>query len=125
MDTACCVATLLFAGSFLERHWGAWPLVAPAGAMLDGPQFAGRGVQRFARRAFRRPVTASDVAPYVAIVKQRMDAGAAFQDAMLGAYRGILTSPDFMLLREPAGKLTAHALATRLSMLRHTVIFGI
>jgi Protein of unknown function (DUF1592)/Protein of unknown function (DUF1587)/Protein of unknown function (DUF1595)/Protein of unknown function (DUF1588)/Planctomycete cytochrome C len=85
--------------------------VDSANPAADAPRL----LQRFARRAFRRPVTVSDVAPYVAIVKQRMDAGAAFQDAMLGAYRGILTSPDFMLLRETAGKLTAHALAARLS----------
>ena len=78
---------------------------------------AQRLLQRFARRAFRRPVSAEDIAPYAAIVKQRLDSGAAFQDAMLAAYRGMLTAPDFLLLREPAGKMTAHGLAARLSYL--------
>lgn len=78
---------------------------------------AERLLQRFARRAFRRPVSAGDIAPYAAIVKLRLDSGAAFQDAMLAAYRGILTAPDFLLLREPTGKLGAHALAARLSYL--------
>jgi hypothetical protein len=76
-----------------------------------------RLLQRFARRAFRRPVNADDIAPYATIVKQRLEAGAAFQDAMLAAYRGMLTAPDFLLLREPAGRLDAHALAARLSYL--------
>lgn len=69
----------------------------------------------FARRAFRRPVSAGDVSSYVAIVKTRLEGGAAFQDAMLSAYRGILTAPEFLLLREAPGKLGAHALAARLA----------
>jgi cytochrome c551/c552 len=69
----------------------------------------------FARRAFRRPVSPGDVSSYLTIVKGRLDAGAAFQDAMLAAYRGILTAPEFLLLRESPGKLSAHALAARLS----------
>ncbi len=81
---------------------------------------AQRLLQRFARRAFRRPVSAGDVAPFMLIVKQRMDSGIAFQDAMLAAYRGVLTAPEFMLLREAPGKLSPHALATRLSYLLWT-----
>lgn len=69
----------------------------------------------FARRAFRRPVSAGDVSSYVEMVKSRLEAGAAFQDAMLSAYRGILTAPEFLLLREAPGKLGAHALAARLA----------
>ncbi|MBA3698237.1 MAG: DUF1592 domain-containing protein [Planctomycetes bacterium] len=69
----------------------------------------------FARRAFRRPVSAGDVSSYVATVKTRLDAGVAFQDAMLSAYRGILTAPEFLLLRETPGKLSAHTLAARLA----------
>jgi len=78
---------------------------------------ASRLLQRFARRAFRRPVSAGDVASFVQIVKQRMESGGAFQDAMLAAYRGVLTAPEFMLVREAPGKLSPHALATRLSLL--------
>jgi len=72
-------------------------------------------LQHFVRRAFRRPVTVSDAAPYVEIVRQRLTAGDAFQDAMLEAYRSVLISPDFLLLREAPGTLDAHALANRLS----------
>lgn len=34
LDTAFCVAVLLFAGSFLEKHWGTWSLVSPAGVVM-------------------------------------------------------------------------------------------
>ncbi len=78
---------------------------------------AQRLLTAFARRAFRRPVAAADIAPYLAIVHARLEAGIAFQDAMLAAYRGILTAPDFLLLREEPGRLGAHALAARLSYL--------
>jgi hypothetical protein len=80
-------------------------------------QDAQRLLARFARRAFRRPVSTSDLAPYEDIVRQRLEAGIAFQDAMLAAYRGMLTAPDFLLLREAPGTLSAHALAARLSFL--------
>ncbi len=87
--------------------------VPSADPATDAPRL----LQRFAHRAFRRPVGGSDLAPYLAIVTQRLAAGAAFQDAMLAAYRGVLTAPDFLLRREAAGRLDAHALATRLSYL--------
>ena len=48
-------------------------------------------------------------------VKAKLDAGSAFEDAMSMAYREALTSPEFLLLREPAGKLGDHTLAARLS----------
>jgi hypothetical protein len=76
---------------------------------------AARLLLTFAHRAFRRPVSQGDVSSYLAIVKSRLDAGAAFQDAMLAAYRGILTAPEFLLLREAPGKLSPHALAARLA----------
>ncbi len=97
------------------EHGEKRPLVyVAAGAPLSDAE---RLLGAFARRAFRRPLAAADLAPYLAIVRSRLDAGVAFQDAMLAAYRGILTAPDFMLLREEPGRLEAHALAARLSYL--------
>lgn len=69
----------------------------------------------FLRRAFRRPVSATEEARFVGKVSARMKEGAAFQDAMIATYREALTSPEFLLLPEPAGKLSDHALAQRLS----------
>lgn len=45
----------------------------------------------------------------------RLEAKATFEEAMLTAYRAALCSPEFLLLREPVGKLDNYALASRLS----------
>ena len=76
---------------------------------------AARLLRSFLPRAFRRPVTEAEVAEFTAVATQRLAGGAAFQDAVIAAYRAALTSPDFMLLREPVGPLDDPALATRLS----------
>ncbi len=76
---------------------------------------AERLLRTFLRRALRRPVTNGEVTEHVSKVTRRLDAGAAFQDAMIAVYREVLTSPDFMLLREPMGRLDDYALAARLS----------
>ena len=72
-------------------------------------------LRTFLRKAFRRPATPAEISEYVAKVRAKLDEGAAFEDAMRVAYREALVSPEFLLLREPAGKLTDHALASRLS----------
>jgi hypothetical protein len=72
-------------------------------------------LRAFLPRAFRRPVAEAEVQFYTSQVTQRVGSGAAFQDAMVAAYRGVLTSPEFLLLREPAGKLDDFMLASRLS----------
>lgn len=74
-----------------------------------------RLLRTFLRKAFRRPVTDEEVVDYATKVKQKMEGGAAFEDAMRVAYREALTSPEFLLLRETPGKLDDHALAARLS----------
>lgn len=76
---------------------------------------AERLLRTFLRKAFRRPVTDEEVAGYVAKARAKLDAGLAFEDAMRAAYREALTAPEFLFLREPAGRLTDHALASRLS----------
>ena len=81
----------------------------------DAVSDAKRLLHTFMRKAFRRPVTDAEVQEYIVMVKSRIDAGAAFEDAMRAVYREILTSPDFLFLREPAGMLSDHALAARLS----------
>ena len=76
---------------------------------------AERLIRKFLRRALRRPVNEGELDEYLVKVTKRLANGTAFQDVMILAYREILTSPEFMLLREPVGKLDDHALATRLS----------
>lgn len=69
----------------------------------------------FARRAFRRNVTAEDVAPFVVIAGAKLDAGYTFELAMRAALKGVLISPEFLFLGEKPGKLDDFALASRLS----------
>ncbi len=76
---------------------------------------AERILTKFTHRAFRRNVTAEDVAPFVAIVKAKLDGGYTFELAMRAALKGVLISPEFLFLREQPGKLDDFALANRLS----------
>ncbi len=76
---------------------------------------AERVLTKFTRRAFRRTVTADDVAPFVAIVKSKMDGGYTFELAVRAALKGVLISPEFLFLRERPGKLDDFSLACRLS----------
>jgi len=72
-------------------------------------------IRNFVPRAFRRPVTEAEIAPFIALVKSRLTNGYSFEAAMRVGYKAILTSPDFLFLREKPGKLDDYALASRLS----------
>ena len=66
----------------------------------------------FLPKAFRRPVTPEEVAKFTKIVTEHMaksgkDSKNAFHDAMILAYTIALSSPDFLFLQEPKGKLNA------------------
>jgi len=76
---------------------------------------AERILKQFARRAFRRPVSDADLAPYLALVRERLDKGVKFGDALRLGLKAILVSPRFLMLDEQPGKLDGHALAARLS----------
>jgi hypothetical protein len=66
----------------------------------------------FLPKAFRRPVTESEVAPYVALVMKRLAAKDCFEDAMRRAYVAVLTSPEFLFHSVEGNVFT---LASRLS----------
>ncbi len=72
-------------------------------------------LRKFARRAFRRPVTDADVQPFVDIVAKNLAAEYTFEQAIRAALKGVLMSPEFLFLRENPGKLNDFALASRLS----------
>ncbi|MBA3935989.1 MAG: DUF1592 domain-containing protein [Planctomycetes bacterium] len=79
-------------------------------------------LREFATRAFRRPVTSAEIAPYAAIVDLRLDRGAGFDEAMIAGYKSILCAPDFLFIGLEAGipkagnaRLGDLALASRLS----------
>jgi hypothetical protein len=72
-------------------------------------------------RAFRRPVSEADVAPYTALFRAAVKEGQDFEAAVLTAVRAVLVSPMFLYRFEPpnpgpgARPLNHYALASRLS----------
>lgn len=81
------------------------------GTMAD----AERVLLQFAPRAFRRPVSQAELAPYLQLVRDRLDKKVLFADALRVGLKAILVSPRFLLLDEQPGKLDDYALASRLS----------
>ena len=74
-----------------------------------------RLIHRFAERAFRRPVDAADIAPYVSLAEAKREATGLFLEALRSGYRALLCSPRFVYLQESAGPLDDYAVASRLS----------
>jgi hypothetical protein len=85
--------------------------VVPKDAMADAKRIVGG----FARRAFRRAVTEDDLAPLLALVKAKLAEKRTFEQAVRAGLMAVMVSPDFLFLREKAGKLDDFALASRLS----------
>jgi hypothetical protein len=69
----------------------------------------------FLTAAFRRPVSSAIAAPFLALGQRELTEGASLEQALRTAQIAALCSPDFLFLREPAGKLDDYALASRLS----------
>ncbi len=76
---------------------------------------AERVLRKFARRAFRRAVTADDIRPFLALVAERLTAKYTFEQAIRVGLKAILVAPEFLFLEETPGKLDDFALASRLS----------
>lgn len=72
-------------------------------------------VAAFAQRAFRRPLTSDETAPYLELAGKVLADGGGLESALRRSYKAILTSPEFLFLDESPGRLTDHALAARLS----------
>jgi len=80
---------------------------------------AGVIVQRLAHRAYRRPVTANEVAQLTNLVSQVQKDTGSFEEGLAVAIQAMLVSPHF-LFRPESGRLksallTQHELASRLS----------
>jgi hypothetical protein len=69
-------------------------------------------LRQFMARAYRRPPTEPEVQRYLRIALDRLD---NFSEAMIASYVAVLCSPGFLYLEEEPGRLTPHALASRLS----------
>lgn len=106
--------------------WGNLPVVFGKGApkkaavqaeiLATNPAAeAERLLKGFAAAAFRRPVSAADIEPYLQLAKAELAAGLSFEQALRAAYTAVLCSPRFLYLIEPAGRLDDYAIASRLS----------
>jgi hypothetical protein len=92
----------------------------PAEPISTAPdQDGARLLRGFASAAFRRPVTESQVAPYIALLHDELGKQAGFQQALEAAASAILCAPDFLYLvertRAPGTLLDDYSLAARLS----------
>jgi len=88
------------------------------------PTCTRRIVTDLARRAFRRPVTAKEVARYISLTETAQKREQSFEEGLAVGIQAILVSPDFLFRLErdrPATasatsyRITPHELATRLS----------
>ena len=72
-------------------------------------------VDRFARRAFRRPLAEGELEAYASLAEPLLADGRPFVEAVRVPLRAILSAPPFLYHETPPGKLDDFALATRLS----------
>lgn len=72
-------------------------------------------LENFLPRAFRRPVTQSEVTLYENWIANRMKSGVSKKEAIRDGIIFILSSPAFLYIQEPKGQLDTYALASRLS----------
>ena len=115
---ALAVGPMTIKGPLIES----WPPPSHTGIVgdLDFSQATAESAQaimgKFVESAFRRAVTAEDVAPFLELVTTRIEAGRPFLDALKVGLKAVLCSPEFLYLTEPMAKeITDYELASRLS----------
>ena len=72
-------------------------------------------VERFATRAFRRPLEAGELEAYAGLAEPLLAEGRPFVEALRLPLRAILSAPPFLYQAGTSGELDTFALATRLS----------
>ena len=91
-----------------------WSSVVSKGSMTREELRA--GVNRFATRAYRRPVTANEIQRVIDVIDARVAAGRSTIEAYTDGLKAILCSPNFLYLQQDGGdELTSYELASRLS----------
>jgi hypothetical protein len=96
-------------------------LIAKPGPGVSETQAAHEILKAFLPRAFRRPVTEGDIAPYTALFRAAQKQGRPFESAVFFTLQAVLISPQFLFHNEPQNNsgevrpLEPYALASRLS----------
>lgn len=96
-------------------------LVAQPGPALSDRDAARRVLASVVRCAFRRPITDAEIDRYLGLFDQAQTRGASYEASLRLAIKGVLISPNFLFLVEPAPgqdgvyTLGDYSLASRLS----------
>ncbi|MFT5410508.1 MAG: hypothetical protein ACI9NC_003239, partial [Verrucomicrobiales bacterium] len=77
-------------------------------------QDAERIIREFLPRAFRRPVAAEEIAPFVALTLDRLEQGRTFEQSVRAGVSAVLCAPQFLLLNREE-TVDEYTLASRLS----------
>jgi hypothetical protein len=117
------VPLLILDAVSLEAIVDPWPPAAQTRLLTPGKQDAAHAeaiLTEFAERAFRRPVTAGEMQPYLAVARTAQSTGATFEEGVREALLAILCAPDFLFLVEGSAdqrrlQLNDFELAARLS----------
>ena len=96
------VRSVEFEGPFYDK----WPppshqnIFVDSDRRYDASAYAREIVRKFATRAYRRPITATEEAAVMAVFRQSLDAGGGFQGSVKDALQVVLASPQFLFLVE-------------------------
>ncbi len=110
-------------GPFFE-HWPTESQRALLGDQWDGAESGGRQdeiairnlVERFASRAYRRPIDPTEIDRIMQVIATRREVGKSPTEAYADGLKAVLCSPNFLYLEESdQPKLSSFALASRLS----------
>ncbi len=72
-------------------------------------------IRRFAARAFRRPVAAEEIIPYLRFLETQNTRTRDWHESLIKTFAAMMTSIDFLYIREGQGELDSYELANRLS----------
>ncbi len=96
------------------NHYDTWPppqrkaILFESDSQANESTYAQEVLSKFMKRAYRRPVTESEVASKVALFERLREAEPSFDHAMVSTLTAVLCSPNFLLLSEPEAKQTAN-----------------
>jgi hypothetical protein len=96
-------------------------LIAQPNEQTSPREAAGKILERFLPRAFRRPATTNELDDYLALFDSGYQSDASFSDAIQLVLSAVLVSPKFLFIAEAHNPLlhpvpiTDHELATRLA----------
>lgn len=116
------VRSVEFEGPFYES----WPPPSHRNIFVDfarkedRPAYAREIITRFAKRAYRRPVTASETTALMSVFQKSFAASKNFEGSVKDALQVVLTSPQFLFLAEVSRTpkpepIDNHELASKLS----------